>query len=89
MTVAVHEPSNSLVVTAPEALFQEVETLAKMIDARSQRSVVVIPTNNATTQQLLMQAFSEERPVNGSPSAKPSNRPGSPAQTPTIQRPKN
>ena len=42
MTIAVHEPSNSLIVTAPEQLFREVETLAKLIDERSKKTVNVI-----------------------------------------------
>lgn len=42
MTIAVHEPSNSLIVTAPEALFEEVEELAKLIDERSKQTVNVI-----------------------------------------------
>lgn len=42
MTIAVHQPSNSLIVTAPEALFKEVETLAKLIDDRSRQTVNVI-----------------------------------------------
>lgn len=42
MTIAVHEPSNSLIVTAPEQLFKEVEKLAKLIDSRSRQTVEII-----------------------------------------------
>lgn len=42
MTIAVHEPSNSLIVTCTESLFKEVETLALLIDERSRQTVNVI-----------------------------------------------
>ena len=42
MTIAVHEQSNSLIVTAPEQLFKEVEKLAKLIDSRSRQTVEII-----------------------------------------------
>ena len=37
MTIAIHEPSNSLIVTAPEQLFKEVEQLVELIDIRSEQ----------------------------------------------------
>jgi hypothetical protein len=56
MTIAVHEPSNSLIVTAPEQLFQEVEKLAKSIDSRSAQTVEVItPVNGAVFESVLQQ----------------------------------
>lgn len=48
MTIAVHEQSNSLIVTAPDQLFEEVEELAKSIDSRSEQSVEIVATTNAT-----------------------------------------
>lgn len=46
MTVAVHEGSNSLVVTAPEGLLAEVQSLIGLIDERGERTIEVIaPTN--------------------------------------------
>ena len=60
MTIAVHEKSNSLIVTAPESLFKEVEQLAEQLDLRSKKSVVVVPTTNVTAQLLLLKALSEE-----------------------------
>ena len=42
MTVAVHEPSNSLVVTAPRQLFEEVQELAQIIDERNRKSVRIL-----------------------------------------------
>jgi type II secretory pathway component GspD/PulD (secretin) len=56
MTIAVHEPSNSLIVTAPEQLFQEVEKLAKSIDSRAAQTVEVItPVNGAVFESVLQQ----------------------------------
>lgn len=34
MNLAVHEPSNAIIVTAPEALYEEVEVLVKKLDAQ-------------------------------------------------------
>ncbi|TWT65343.1 secretin N-terminal domain-containing protein [Allorhodopirellula solitaria] len=46
MTVAVHEGSNSLVVTAPDSLFEEVQSLISLIDTRGEQSIeVVVPSN--------------------------------------------
>jgi type II secretory pathway component GspD/PulD (secretin) len=93
MTIAVHEPSNSLVVTAPEQLFKEVEQLAKLIDARSKQFVEIIPTTNGVAlERMLLRAFSGRATSSGdrsrtssgsiaprspSPSQKPASRPNS------------
>ena len=54
MTIAVHEPSNSLIVTAPEPLFLQVERLAKMIDERSEETVELLtPVNGSVLQAIL------------------------------------
>ena len=46
MTVAVHEASNSLVVTAPERLLEEVQSLISLIDSRGEQAIeVIVPTN--------------------------------------------
>ena len=63
MTVAVHQASNSLIVTAPEQLFLEVEQLAKRIDSRSQQSVRVIQLPGSTSYDSLREIFG------GSPSS--------------------
>jgi hypothetical protein len=58
MTIAVHEPSNSLIVTAPEQLFKEVERLAKQIDARNEQAVeIIVPTNMSAVRSLLENGF--------------------------------
>lgn len=57
MTIAVHESSNSLIVTAPDALFKEVEKLAKLIDSRGVQAVEVIQIRRPLAndlQQILM-----------------------------------
>ena len=59
MTIAIHEPSNSLIVTAPEQLFLEVEQLVNVVDARSVQSLQIITSTNAPAiQARLQQIFS-------------------------------
>ena len=58
MTIAVHEPSNSLIVTAPEQLFKEVEQLAMQIDLRSKQSVRVITVPDGMEFESLQRFFS-------------------------------
>lgn len=55
MTIAVHEASNSLIVTAPEQLFSEVEKLAKLIDARSEQTVEILAPSNSAALQAIFQ----------------------------------
>ncbi len=61
MMIAVHESSNSLIVTAPEPLFQEVERLAKLIDARSEQTVEVVSTSNTALLESILQPASSGR----------------------------
>jgi type II secretory pathway component GspD/PulD (secretin) len=58
MTIAVHEPSNSLIVTAPDHLFREVEQLAKVIDSRSQQSVRLVKVPGTVAIESLQEIFS-------------------------------
>lgn len=58
MTIAVHEPSNSLIVTAPDHLFREVEQLAKVIDSRSQKSVRLVKVPDSVAIESLQEIFS-------------------------------
>jgi type II secretory pathway component GspD/PulD (secretin) len=60
-TIAVHEPSNSLIVTAPDQLFKEVEALAKMIDARNEQSVDVLEISNPAQVEFLQQFLSGKK----------------------------
>ncbi len=57
MTIAVHEPSNSLIVTAPEQLFVEVEQLVRVIDTRSEQTVEIVGQANTA---LLEAVFNPE-----------------------------
>jgi type II secretory pathway component GspD/PulD (secretin) len=54
MTLAVHQQSNSLIVTAPDQLFQEVEALAKQIDLRGEQTIeVYTPSNSEVLEAVL------------------------------------
>jgi type II secretory pathway component GspD/PulD (secretin) len=64
MTIAVHEPSNSLIVTAPDQLFKEVEQLVKLIDSRNEQAVEVIKLKEAPVEMLLRQLLSGESGAN-------------------------
>ena len=78
-TVAVHEASNSLIVTAPDQLFKEVETLVKMIDSRNEQTVRIITKAQAGgIHSVLQQVLSGEaaRPASRS-SSSPSRSSGS------------
>ena len=78
-TVAVHEASNSLIVTAPEQLFKEVEALVKMIDSRNEQTVRIITKAQAGgIHSVLQQVLSGEanRPASRS-SSSPSRTSGS------------
>ena len=58
MTIAVHQPSNSLIITAPDSLFAEAEKLAKEIDSRGQQYVEVIsPPNGAVFEAVLQEVL--------------------------------
>lgn len=64
MTIAVHEPSNSLIVTAPEQLFVEVEKLARSIDSRGEQAIEVIaPINGELIELVLQQVLLGESPT--------------------------
>jgi type II secretory pathway component GspD/PulD (secretin) len=58
MTIAVHEASNSLIVTAPDHLFREVEQLAKAIDTRSQKAVRLVKIPESVAIESLQEIFS-------------------------------
>ncbi|QDT04612.1 Bacterial type II/III secretion system short domain protein [Rubripirellula lacrimiformis] len=65
MTVAVHEASNSLIVTAPDALFKEVEALVEHIDARGEQAVEVVTPLNSELFGMLLQHLASEDPQSG------------------------
>ncbi len=60
MAVAVHEASNSLVITAPDALFKEVEMLVESVDRRSERAVRVITAGNGINLEMIEQVLAEQ-----------------------------
>ncbi len=53
MTIAVHEASNSLIVTAPDQLFGEVQALVDTLDRRSEQTMEVVAGGSATLSTLL------------------------------------
>ncbi len=77
MTIAVHEPSNSLIVTAPQQLFKEVEKLAMLIDAQGQQKVEVIAPVNGELIELVLQQVLLGESVQGRSGSKASARPSS------------
>ncbi len=66
LTVAVHAASNSLIVTAPEQLFKEVEQLARLLDTRSEQSIEVLAPENSAVLQAVLQPESANRNNRGS-----------------------
>jgi hypothetical protein len=81
MTIAVHEPSNSLIVTAPEQLFREVEKLAMLIDTQGQQTFEVIaPMNGELLESVLQRVLlGESSASTRRPSSSSSGRPPSSA----------
>jgi len=89
MTVAVHEPSNSLIVTAPDQLFEEVEQLVKLVDARSEESVEVITIRDSESYRSVLQQFlSGSATGSSSRSATPPRPPSSPSRPPSSPQSK-
>jgi type II secretory pathway component GspD/PulD (secretin) len=88
MTVAVHEPSNSLIITAPDALFAEVENLVKMVDTRSEQDVQVIPVMVGVDPELMLKTLGVDIGTSTSDRPSPSNDPsaGSRSSRPTGSR---
>ncbi|QDS92321.1 Bacterial type II/III secretion system short domain protein [Roseimaritima multifibrata] len=63
MTLAVHQPSNSLIVTAPEALYEEVKALVERVDTRGEQSIqVVTPVNVLAVEAALQELLTGEAP---------------------------
>ncbi len=57
-TVAVHEASNSLIITAPDQLFEQINKLVEVIDARGEKYIEVItPTSGAVFEAVLQQVL--------------------------------
>lgn len=56
MTIAVHEASNSIIVTAPDPLFQEVRDLIDTLDRRSEQAMEVVTGGTAALGAVLGQS---------------------------------
>jgi hypothetical protein len=63
MTVAVHEPSNSLIITAPQQLFEEAEKLVRSIDRRAEETVQVLTPVNGEVFETVLQQFLGQSPT--------------------------
>ncbi len=75
MTVAIHEASNSLIVTAPDQLVAEVQQLVDIIDSRSEQTVEILaPSNAAVLQSILQPGGSRDRSNRSSSSGNSSSR---------------
>jgi len=60
MTVAAHEASNTIVVTAPDSLFAEVESLVRSIDTMSEQIVEVIPAKDGVDLETILRTLNGE-----------------------------
>ncbi len=85
MTVAVHEASNSLIITAPDQLFQEVDELVKIIDDRSQQTVEVLNPSSTALLQSLLQSGSGSRSRSSSSERTSTNRSSASSGSPSSQ----
>lgn len=88
ITVAVHEASNSLIITAPDALFEEVEQLANKIDERNEIVVEVFSTKlpgvAAALEEVLGDAETARQRA-ASSSASRGNTDGAPRTAPQVR----
>lgn len=60
MTVAAHVASNTIVVTAPDSLFAEVESLVRSIDTMSEQVVEVIPAKDGVDLETILRTLNGE-----------------------------
>lgn len=74
MAVAVHEGSNSVVITAPDALFAEVQELVESVDQRSERAVRVITAGTGVNLEMIQQILAEQSSGSSSRSSSTSSR---------------
>ncbi len=61
MTIAAHQPSNTLIVTAPDALFEEVRTVIDSIDLMSEQVVEVIPASGGIDVEAILRRLNGEK----------------------------
>jgi hypothetical protein len=78
LTVAVHEPSNSLIVTAPDQLFKQVEELVALIDSRNEQTIRIISHSQAgRVNSVLQQVIAGQPNISSSGSTTTPSRTGS------------
>lgn len=82
MTIAVHEASNSLIITAPDQLFGEVRELVDTLDRRSEQAMEVVAGGSATISTLL--GGGSDRSSRSSSSRSSSSRGSSSSSRPSM-----
>jgi type II secretory pathway component GspD/PulD (secretin) len=87
MTVAAHEPSNSLVITAPDALFAEVENLVRSVDVRSEQVIEVISASAGVDLESILMSLNGERSSRDRPSTSSSTTSRPSTSSSTSSRP--
>lgn len=74
LAVAVHEASNSLIVTAPPALFSEVQSLVKSIDQRGEQAISVVAPSSSAAFGAVLEQLAGESATSGRSRARSSSR---------------
>jgi type II secretory pathway component GspD/PulD (secretin) len=57
MIVAAHSPSNSVIVTAPQALMEDVQSLIDVLDERSEETIQILMPSNLPAVEAALQSF--------------------------------
>ncbi len=68
MTIAVHGPSNSLIITAPDPLFEQAAELIAEIDQRSEQTVEIIASEATGLLRGMLESTQGPRTSSSSPS---------------------
>ncbi|MEM9645679.1 MAG: secretin N-terminal domain-containing protein, partial [Planctomycetota bacterium] len=87
MTIAVHEQSNSLIVTAPDQLFNQVQELAMSIDQRSERVIEVITPSSQSIDAILASGILGGSTLDTPTSSSRARAPTANARPKTTERP--
>lgn len=75
MTIAVHEASNSLIVTGPPQLFARAKRLAEMVDQRGEQTIQILsPADPLVVESALLRLMGEEPSRARSSSSRDSSR---------------
>ncbi|MEM9368796.1 MAG: secretin N-terminal domain-containing protein [Planctomycetota bacterium] len=76
MTIAVHEASNSLIVTGPPQLFARAKRLAEMVDQRGEQTIQILsPSDPLVVESALLRLMGEEPSGSRGASSRGASRP--------------